>query len=203
MDEPARPAEEELARLAAAGDLDAFNRIVDAYQDGVFALCVRILGDRHAAEDAAQETFISAYRAIGRFEGTNLKAWLYRIAVNQCRDELRRRKRRGLAVSIDTPYEDDEESRLDVPDTAAGAPELVEQRELGAALNALLLMLPDEQREAVVLVDVHGYPYEEVAAMTGASVGTVKSRIFRGREKLRALISARPELFPARPRQDR
>lgn len=203
MDGTGRPGDEELVRLAAAGDLDAFNRVVDAYQDSVFALCVRVLGDRHAAEDATQETFISAYRAIGRFEGANLKAWLFRIAVNQCRDELRRRKRKGQAISIDTPFADGEESRLDVADTAAGAPELIEQRELGAALNALLLLLPDDQREAVVLVDVHGYPYEEVAAMTGTSVGTVKSRIFRGREKLRALISARPELFPGWPRQDR
>jgi RNA polymerase sigma-70 factor (ECF subfamily) len=203
MDDPSRPAEADLVRRAATGDLDAFNRIVDVYQDGVYALCVRILGDRHTAEDATQETFISAYRAISRFEGANLKAWLYRIAVNQCRDELRRRRRKGQAVSIDVPFEDDEESRLDVPDASAGAPEILEQRELGAALNALLLMLPVEQREVVVLVDVHGYPYEEVAAMTGTSIGTVKSRIFRGREKLRALISARPELFPARPRQDR
>jgi RNA polymerase sigma-70 factor (ECF subfamily) len=187
-----------LVLLAKNGNLDAFNSLVDLHQGAVYSLCYRLLFNRESAEDATQETFVAAYRAIARFDGGNLRGWLLRIAANECRDELRRRKRRPTTVSFRSPSDD--EPPLDPPDPAPGAPESLESAEAGSDIERLLARLPLEQRQAIVLVDLYNYAYDEVATMTGASVGTVKSRIHRGREKLRSIVEAQPELFGRRRR---
>ncbi len=187
--------EQELVERSRRGDLEAFNRIVLAYQDRVYSLCLRMVGSRQAAEDAAQETFLSAYRNVRRMRGPNLRAWLLRIASNTCVDELRRRRRRPQ-VSLDATAPDAESGTpMDVADPAAGPESLALQGEIGEALQAELLRLPPDQRLAVILCDIEGLSYDEIAASMGSSTGTVKSRISRGRARLRELVRKRPELF--------
>jgi RNA polymerase sigma-70 factor (ECF subfamily) len=186
--------EAELIERSRAGDLEAFNAIVAAYQVRVYNLCLRMLGSRQAAEDVTQETFLSAYRSVARMRGPSVRSWLLRIAANGCIDELRRRRRQPH-VSLDQPLPGDEPRHLDVADAASGPDRLVVDRELRAALQAELLRLPAEQRLAVALCDIEELSYEEIAALMACSVGTVKSRISRGRARLRAALKARPELF--------
>jgi RNA polymerase sigma-70 factor (ECF subfamily) len=187
------PSDGDIVQLAKDGDLGAFNILVDRYQRAVYGLCYRILGRRETAEDAAQEAFISAYRALPRFEGGNFRSWLFRIAANECRDELRREKRRPAGFSL-THGEGSEEETFDVPDPSPSMATGAISRELGESLSQLLLQLPFEQRQAVVLIDVYELAYDEVADMTSTSIGTIKSRVHRGRERLRSLVMGRPEL---------
>lgn len=183
----------QLVLLAKDGNLEAFNSLVDRYQRAVYSLCYRILGGREGAEDATQETFLSAYRALSSFEGGNFKSWLFRIAANQCRDELRRQKRRPVSAPLVRGEGADEEP-VDLSDPSPEPDQLLLSRELGGRLEQLLLQLPFDQRQAVVLIDIYELAYEEVARLTSTSTGTIKSRVHRGREKLRNLVLASPEL---------
>jgi RNA polymerase sigma-70 factor (ECF subfamily) len=187
------PEETALVR-ARRGDLGAFNELVLAHQAIVFNVCLRMLADRMAAEDAAQETFVSAWRNIASLGGEQFRPWLLRIASNACHDELRRRGRRPSA-SLETSLEGG------MPDPADPEP-LPEPALLGAELRGeierALLQLPEEQRLAVVLCDVQGLEYEEIAGVMRSNIGTVKSRLSRGRARLRQLLLARPELLPGR-----
>jgi RNA polymerase sigma-70 factor (ECF subfamily) len=184
--------DDQLIAQAREGSLDAFNMLVERYQDGVYSLCRRLLGDPGAAEDATQEAFISAFRAIGSFAGGNFRAWLFRIAANESKDELRRRQRRP---KLYTPPERDDGPTLAEPvDESVDVAGAVEQVEFRGRLEEILLEIPYEQRQAIVLADVHGYRYEEIASIAGCSLGTVKSRISRGRERLRAIVARDPEL---------
>ena len=192
---PSPPDEATLIERSREGDLAAFNALVAAYQDQVYNLCLRMLGSQQPAEDVAQETFISAYRNVGRMRGPSVRSWLLRIAANACIDELRRRKRHPQ-LSLDSRRNDDEnEGSYDVPDSAPGPEQVAVRVELRQALEAELLQLPAGQRLAVVLCDVEGLAYEEIASAMGTSVGTVKSRISRGRSRLRSALQAKPELF--------
>lgn len=191
----APPDERELVERSRRGDLESFNCLVVAYQNRVYSLCLRMLGSPESADDATQETFIAAYRSVGKLSGA-LRPWLLRIASNACIDELRHRKRHP-SVSLDAPATDAERERpLDPPDDPSKRPESVAlQYELSRALQAELLRLPPEQRLAVILCDVEGLSYDEIAESMESSVGTVKSRISRGRSRLREQLRGRPELF--------
>ena len=187
--------EPELIERSRRGDLEAFNTIVVAYQNQVYGLCLRMLGSPQAAEDAAQEAFISAFRNVGRMRGESVRPWLLRIASNACIDEHRRRRRRPQ-VSLDVASQEDEPERpLEVTDPSAGPEQQALRGELREALQTELLSLPSDQRLAVILCDVEGLSYDEIAMTMKSSVGTVKSRISRGRARLRESLRARPELF--------
>ena len=188
------PSDEKLVSLSKDGNLTAFNSLVERYQSAVYGLCLRLLGSAPAAEDATQEAFISAFGAISRFKEGSFRSWLFRIAANASKDELRRRVRKEPGRSLDAML-DDEDGPREIPDPGASPPVLLEQKKLSEQLQGLLLELPFEQRQAVVLSDLYGYHYDEIAEISGASVGTVKSRIHRGREKLRQLVLAHPELL--------
>jgi RNA polymerase sigma-70 factor (ECF subfamily) len=177
---------------AREGSLDAFNVLVEQYQDAVYGLCRRLLADSGAAEDAAQEAFISAFRAIRSFSGGNFRAWLFRIAANESKDELRRRQRRPQVQT--PPLRDDAPITPDPVDETQDIVATIEQIELGAQIEQALLQVSFEQRQAIVLADIHGYRYEEIASIAGCSLGTVKSRISRGRERLKVILSRDPEL---------
>lgn len=185
--------DERLVARSRDGDLAAFNSLVERYERAVFNLSYRLLGHHQAAEDATQEAFLSAFRAIRGFAGGNVRSWLLRIAANECKDELRRRSRKDHADSLDVMF-DSEDHHVEVADPGESAEILVLRAEQASLLNDLLLALPYEQREAIVLVDVYEFRYDEVASITAVSVGTVKSRVHRGRERLRALVNASPEL---------
>jgi RNA polymerase sigma-70 factor (ECF subfamily) len=182
----APPDERELLGRARDGDLEAFNVLVELHQRSVYNLCYRMIGNAAAADDGAQEAFIAAYRHIGTFRGGSFRGWLLRIAANACTDELRRRARRP-AVSLDAVAPGAAEP-LDVPDRRPGPDELALQGEREAAVQAALLRLPSDQRMAVIMCDIEGFAYDEIAAALEVSMGTVKSRIARGREKLRRLL---------------
>lgn len=184
--------EEQLVRSSRKGELDAFNTLVRTYQRQVYNLCLRMLGSA-VAEDATQEAFIAAYRHLSSFRGGNFRAWLLRIAANTCRDELRRRRSRS-AASLEAALEAG--SPADVPSPLAGPEDEALRRELARHLQQGLAVLPAEQRLAIILRDIHGLSYEELAETLGCSLGTLKSRIARGRAKMREYLMARRELLP-------
>ena len=170
-----------LVEQAREGRLEAFNQLVELYQDYLHSMTVRVVRDRDVAEDAVQEAFFSAYRNLDRFSGPSFRAWLTRIAINAAHDILRKRKRRPAE-----PYPEWEDDSWQPPAPAAERPEAVSlTRQLRAAIARCLEGITVDQRTAIVLYDVLGYDYGEIAAITGVSNGTVKSRIHRGRLALR------------------
>jgi RNA polymerase sigma factor (sigma-70 family) len=182
---------EEARHLEAArrGDLAAFNWLVLRYQTRVYNLCYRMLSDPDAAADTTQDAFLSAYKAIGRFKGEQFKTWLFRIATNACLDVLRSRKRKPTQSLDSRTAEADEDAGepLQVADLDPSIdPEAQTLRaEVVQIIQRGLDALPDDQRIALVLVDVQGLSYEEAAAIDGTNLGTVKSRINRARTKMR------------------
>jgi RNA polymerase sigma-70 factor (ECF subfamily) len=196
-----RDADEQwLVEQARRGDLEAFNVLVERHQVAVYNLCLRMLGDRAAAEDATQEAFLSAYRAMEQLQGPYLAAWLLRIGANVCYDELRRRKRRP-SQSLDELL-DDPERPLPLATKGAGPEDESLRSELRRSIVQSLLSLPPDQRLAVVLCDIEGLSYDEIADVTRASLGTVKSRISRGRGKMRQLLRDTKEPLPPSARQE-
>ncbi len=183
--------ETELIQLSKEGDIGSFNRLVEFHERGVYNLAFRMLGDAQAAEDATQETFISAYRALRGFRGGDFRAWLLKIAANKCRDQLRALRRRPIA-SLDSMEEDG------VSLIHAGEPpeDYAIRRELGREIEGGLLSLPPDQRLAVILSDIQGLSYKEIARVTASSIGTVRSRLSRGRARLRDYLLERGELSP-------
>ena len=196
MDEPA------LIKSAQQGDIDAFNRLVLAYQHQVYTLAYRIMGEEAAAADAAQEAFISAYKHLKSFRGGAFKSWLLRIVTNACYDDLRRRKRRP-AVSLDDLMNDENgETSFDLPAPGDGPETLVQRHEMAALLQRGITTLPEDQRIVLVLSDVQGMSYDEIADITRSNLGTVKSRLNRARAKLRDYLQAHGELLPESYRLD-
>jgi len=190
-DDPAQRRDITLLDRARDGDLDAFNDLVRLYQDQLFALVVRMVPDRDQASDCVQEAFFSAFRNLSSFRGGSVKSWLNRICVNAAMDTQRARKRRPAQ-----PYPELEDDSWQPP---AGEDADPERTAMGAersrALAGALSRITDDQRVAIVLYDVEGFDYAEIADMTGVSLGTVKSRIHRGRLALRGLLEDRMELF--------
>jgi RNA polymerase sigma-70 factor (ECF subfamily) len=190
-DDPVQRRDLILLERARDGDLDAFNDLVTLYQDSLFALVVRMVPDRDQASDAVQEAFFSAYRNLRSFRGGSVKSWLNRICVNAAMDIQRARKRRPAQ-----PYPELEDEAWQPPAGAEADPERTAMdSERTRVLSDALARITHDQRAAIVLYDVEGYDYAEIADMTGVSLGTVKSRIHRGRLALRALLEDRMELF--------
>lgn len=186
--------EDELIARARTQDLDAFNQLVLRYQNLAYSVAYRMLHDDAITLDIVQDSFIKAFNAMPRFAGGSFKSWLMRIVVNSCYDELRKRQRRRTDSLEDLTAEPEPlgtlSTRPERPDDHA------ERMELQRAIEAGIARLPDEQRTAVVLCDVHGHSYEEIVDITGWPMGTVKSRINRGRLKLREMLLENPELLP-------
>lgn len=191
--------ESQLIGRAREGELDAFNLLIDAYERPVYNLCLRMLSSVQAAEDAAQEAFISAFRSLASFRGGSFRSWLFRIASNACYDEMRRQRARPVR-SLDTPAADDR-PQMDFPSDAHSLDEHVQNVELREALRDALMELPPDQRLVIVLRDVQGMDYDEIAEVTNTNLGTVKSRINRARSRLRTALQTRSELLPSHLRQ--
>nr|HID15120.1 sigma-70 family RNA polymerase sigma factor [Anaerolineae bacterium] len=194
---------DEASLIAAAqhGRVDAFNELVLAYQHQVYNLAYRILGDPASAADATQEAFISAFQSLARFRGGSFKSYLMRIVSNACYDELRRRKRRPTK-SLEDFGELDEEANPALINGREGPEEYIERQEMARVIQAGIETLPPDQRITLVLSDVQGLSYREIAEVTGVSLGTVKSRLARARGKLRDYLHTHGELLPARYRLD-
>jgi RNA polymerase sigma-70 factor (ECF subfamily) len=196
-------AELDLIRDAQHGDLEAFNRLVLAYQDLVFNTALRILADDDLAADAAQEAFISAFRALNSYRGGSFRAWLLRTVTNACYDELRRKQRRPT-TPLEPESADGEEVEAPrwLADPGASPEEQFEQAELEHAIQHCLQGLPTDFRTVVVLADVQGLDYAEVAAALRKPLGTIKSRLARARLRLRECLQSFGELLPALFRLD-
>src|SRR5689334_13858365 len=156
--------EQRLVSDAQRGDLESFNQLVRLYEGRVYTLCYRMLGDSESAADAAQDAFLSAYRNLRSFRGGSFRSWMLRIATNTCYDLLRARKRRPTTSLDAAMASDDETTGFDPPDPHAGPDEVALQKELGGAIQAGLNQLPEEQRVLVILSDIQGMAYDEIAA---------------------------------------
>ncbi len=166
--------EAELLTRVVSGDRQAFDLVMQAHEDRVFSVCLRILGNREKALDATQDTFLTVFRKAEQFQGRSaVGTWIYRIAVNTCYDQLRRARRRP------TEYLPD---HVDPSDPSAE--EAIESAALRPEIETALAALPPDFRNAVILADLEGLPLPEVAEILRVPVGTVKSRVFRGRRLL-------------------
>jgi RNA polymerase sigma factor (sigma-70 family) len=193
--------ERRLVEVAQRGDVESFNELVRLFEGRVYNLCYRMLGDADSAADAAQDAFLSAFRNLRSFRGGSFRSWILRIATNACYDVLRARKRRP-SVSLDIEADDESDSSpLQIADTAESPDDFAQRRELAAAIQAGLTVLPDEQRIVLILSDIQGLAYDEIAQITNSNLGTVKSRLSRGRARLREVLKA-GELLPTRYRHD-
>ncbi len=193
--------ERRLVEVAQRGDVESFNELVRLFEGRVYTLCYRMLGDAESAADAAQDAFLSAFRNLKSFRGGSFRSWMLRIATNTCYDVLRVRKRRP-SVSLDIEADDESASSpLQIADTAESPDDFAQRRELAAAIQQGLAVLPDEQRIVLILSDIQGLAYEEIAQITNSNLGTIKSRLSRGRARLREVLKA-GELLPARYRHE-
>jgi len=187
-----------LIQDAQNGSLEAFNRLVLAYQDALYNTALRVLGDEERAADATQEAFLSAFRNINTFRGGSLKAWLLRTVTNACYDDLRRQKRRPT-TPLEPHTDDDEEMESPrwLADPSMTPAEKAEADELEHAIQHCLNALPLEFRTVVVLADIQGLDYSEAAAALRSPLGTIKSRLARARLRLRECLQEFWELLPA------
>ncbi|MFE3882638.1 RNA polymerase sigma factor SigM [Streptomyces lydicus] len=178
------PSDADLLALHVKGDPDAFGEIVRRHRDRLWAVALRTLGDREEAADAVQDALVSAYRAAHTFRGQSaVTTWLHRITVNACLDRARKAASRRTSPVAET----ERLEQLLEPEESASAP--AERQDLHRELLSALRTLPEEQRAALVLVDMQGYPVAEAAAILDIPTGTVKSRCARGRARLLPLVT--------------
>lgn len=192
LDGGMEPAEAGFIERLRARDLAAFEELVARFERPVYGLCFRLLGDAEEARDAAQETFLKVYRGLGGFRAqSGLKTWIYRIAINQAMNQQRwwRRRHRDETISLDLTRGDSETTIGSMLAGHASSPEaLAIQSESEARIMQALGEIKQEYRIALVLREIEELSYEEIAATLGISIGTVKSRIARGREELRRRV---------------
>lgn len=182
---PRMTTDEDLVARAQNGDDGAFDELVDRHADHVYGICLRYFRDHHDAEDAFQAAFLACYRGLGSFRGqAQLSTWLYRVATNACHDLARQAARRPLVVPLDPERDTAGGASLD-----EAATDRLAAAELQPDLVAALRQLETEQRHAVVLRDVVGCGYREIAELQGVAVGTAKSRVHRGHAHLAALLT--------------
>jgi RNA polymerase sigma factor (sigma-70 family) len=190
--------QDEFTIIAAAqnGDLEAFNALVLTYQDNLFTLAYRILGDSDSAADATQDAFINAYRKLNTFQGGNFKAWLARIVTNGAYDLLRHEKRRPADYINELPGSESDDGAA-VPAPTPTPEQITSDNELQRAIQDCINQLGSEQRSVMVLSDVQGLSYQEIADTVDANIGTVKSRLSRARLNVRRCLQNVKELLPA------
>lgn len=178
-----------LLKRCKKGDLRAYDILMQKYEKKVYNLCYRMVNNAEDAADLAQEVFLKAYRALTDFRGqSGFSTWLYRIAVNACRDELRKRRKKPPVLSLDKPLETEEgELHFEAADTAPGPLETALRGELQREIQGLLSKLPRNYRTVIILRDLQGLSYEEIASVLEINLGTLKSRLNRARSLLRDL----------------
>lgn len=198
MTAPSSQSEEALARRVQQGDDGAFDRLVELCAPRIYNLAYRLLSDPEDARDAAQDVFIRVYQALPAFKwDAAFSTWLYRIATNVCYDELKRRRRYPLAFSeLSEPGEDD--STLDHAASSDTTEELLLRREQQRTLEEAIATLPEHFRLVLVLYDLQGLSYQEIAEILRQNLGTVKSRLNRARHLLREKLATQRELFRLR-----
>ena len=188
-------ADDELIEKCVQGDTAAFETLVLQYERKVFSVAYRFVGNKEDAEDLAQEAFIKVFKSLKSFRGeASFSTWLYHIVANVCRDALRkssRRKEDSLDCAITT---ENGEIQREVMDLSLAPEPILEHKEQAAYLEQLISLLTPEYRAVIVMREIQGFSYEEIARLTGCSLGTVKSRLNRARRALRDKLSADGEL---------
>lgn len=179
--------EKTLIEAAQAGDLSAFNELVVSYQAQAYNVAYRMLNDVESAADAVQESFFKVYRRMHQYRGGSFRAWLLRIVTNTCYDTLRVSKRHRASRLDSDDFAPDCDRRLS--DLRASPHDHAVRRELNTLLTRTILQLPPGQRTVLVMCDIEGLEYHEVAELTGLALGTVKSRLSRARTKLRGVLA--------------
>jgi len=186
---PETMSDAELVDLSRAGDMDAFNRLADRWEDSLYRFVRRTLGNEDDARDVCQESWIKAYQNLARLrDGAKFKSWLHHIALNLCRDRFRSAKTRGDSVALDDAPRDNEAMRAEgawVADHAAG------RGSVAGLLGEILDGIPVEQRTCLLLREYHGFNSEEIAEITGVPAATVRTRIFYGLKTVRKVMVRR------------
>lgn len=183
--------EEKLIQRASNGDAAAFNELMGMHERRMYAVALKTCNNHEDAQDCLQEAMLRIFKSISGFKGqSSFSTWVYRITMNTCLDELRKRKNRPN-TSLDSLLDSGWSPSDDRDSPEKHTIRMVKQQ----YLHKFMEELPEDMRAAVILRDVEGYAYEDIAGLLGANVGTIKSRISRGREKLREKILSHPELF--------
>ena len=184
---------ERFVERAKRGDQQAFGCLVDEYKDKIYSYVSRMLGDPYEAEDVTQEAFVRAYRSLPRFRGaSSFHTWLYRIASNLAIDVVRRRKRNDVsAFSLDEPLEsDDGEYEREIADDTGGPEDATGTRETQVAVRRAIMDLPAKLRDVMILYELQGETYEDIAEILDVPLGTVKSRLFNARNQLKDRLAS-------------
>jgi RNA polymerase sigma-70 factor (ECF subfamily) len=190
--------EKDLIKAAQRGDLNAFNALILRYQNLLFGIALRMLGDEDTASDAVQEALISAFSKFRTFRGGSLRSWLARVTVNACYDEMRRKRRQREVPLEQFNMEGEEVEDLSwMIDPAARPEERYDSYEMESAIQESLDQLTPAYREALVLVDIEGLSYEEASVAAQVPVGTVKSRLARARLQIRSSLQGYRDLLPS------
>lgn len=181
--------DEDLVARSRGGDVDSFNQLILRWERPIYALAYRVIGREEDARDVCQETFLRAFRALPGFKGqAKFSSWLYRIALNLCRDWIRRRRR---APIVETPEGVDPLDLAAAREPTQSIEELVSRRELSAAVEKAMALLPEEQRTAIILKEYHGMTFQEIAELQGCPLSTVKTRLYQGLAVLRRQLERR------------
>jgi RNA polymerase sigma-70 factor, ECF subfamily len=186
--------DQQLVKRTLLGNSQAFEELVQIYQNKVYTLAYRYMGNEDDANDMSQEAFIKAYRSLHSYKGdASFGTWIYRITTNVCLDELRRRKRRIVPLSLDEPLAtlDGDEMEREISDRSLAADTVYESKEFSQNIQLLLSEMKPEHKTVIVLRDMMGLSYEEVALVLDCSIGTVKSRISRARNILQKKLVER------------
>lgn len=188
--------EAELVKRAQNGDVAAFEVLIEDYQKRIFSIAYRMIQHQEDAADLTQEVIVKIFKNLDKFKGdSKFSTWVYRIATNTCLDEIKKARRRTV-YSLDKEIETEDGSiAAELPDTAPTPEEAAEKNDIKKALYDAIQRLGKEHQTVIVLRDLQGLSYEEIAQILHCSVGTVKSRISRAREKLKKLLSENRELF--------
>lgn len=189
-----REEENEVVRAVLSGQTDEFEKLVAAYEKPVYHIALKMTGNEEDAFDLSQDTFLKAYRSLGSFRGeSGFGTWIYRLAANLCIDFLRKQKRRGKIVSLDDT--DDYGRPAELPDLRFEPQSAMEKRELSMQIREGLGKLPPDQKFILILRDIEGLSYQEIADTLKMELGTVKSRISRARAHLAKLLTETGNFF--------
>jgi len=191
--------ETRVIKEAQKGSVAAFNQLVMAYQGTAYNVAYRVIGNGDAAADACQEAFLKAYQAIKQYRGGSFKSWLLRIVTNACYDQMRYKSRRP-ATSLDDMTENSDDPSEKLVNDSERPEESILRGELNDLIQVGINHLPEDQRLILVLSDVQGFSYQEIAEIVGQPLGTIKSRLSRGRQRLRDFLLEQKELLPSQYR---
>lgn len=191
--------ESRIIAQAQQGSLAAFNQLVMAYQGTAYNVAFRLMGQQEAAADACQDAFFKAYKAIKQYRGGSFKSWLLRIVTNTCYDQLRYNSRRP-STSLEDLTVESADHNIKLTSNVERPEDHVLRDELNSLLQSGINQIPEDQRIVLVLSDIQGLSYQEIADIIDQPLGTVKSRLSRGRRRLRDYLLAQKELLPGQYR---